>query len=349
MKPDKRERTVYIDYLRVSAIFAVIMIHVSCQIWYKADVNGFQWQTSNFFDSLSRWGVPVFVMISGSLFLGRDIPVRELYSKYILRLAIAYIMWSLFYALIFTGGSVKQVFLKTITGHYHMWFILTIIGLYMCTPLLRLLVDKGWKTRYFLVLAFIFAFVFPVIISLSNDFGNESIVNTANAIAYADSRMNMDLVMGYSGYYVLGYCLNRTELNEHQRRLVYSLGLIGFFFTAIITSVVSVKMQTYCTKYFDFITVNVLFESMAVFTAFKHAHFQNATINRIMQKMAKCCFGAYLIHVFVIEMFSNLLGLNTYSFNPVLSIIVITIITFILSFGISAVLNRIPVVRKYIV
>ncbi len=60
----KTERTAYFDYLRVFATFAVIVIHVSAQNWYITDVNEIYWQTYNFYESIVRWAVPVFVMIS---------------------------------------------------------------------------------------------------------------------------------------------------------------------------------------------------------------------------------------------------------------------------------------------
>ena len=92
-----KDRTVYFDYLRVFAAFAVIIIHTAAQNWYSVDVNSFEWQVLNFYDAIVRWGVPVFVMISGSLFLGKEIPLKKIYAKYILRMAISFIVWSVVY------------------------------------------------------------------------------------------------------------------------------------------------------------------------------------------------------------------------------------------------------------
>ncbi len=67
-----QNRTIYFDYLRVFATAAVILLHVAAFNWLSTDVNGYDWKVFNFYDSIVRWGVPVFVMISGALFLGRD-------------------------------------------------------------------------------------------------------------------------------------------------------------------------------------------------------------------------------------------------------------------------------------
>lgn len=90
------ERKQYCDYLRVFATFAVVVLHVSATNWYITDVNVMEWQAFNFYDSIVRWGVPIFVMISGSLFLGRDVSLKKIYSKYILRMVVAFVFWSLF-------------------------------------------------------------------------------------------------------------------------------------------------------------------------------------------------------------------------------------------------------------
>ena len=59
----------YLDCLRVVAIISVIIIHVSAQNWYTTDVSSFAWQFFNLTDSLVRWAVPLFVMISGVVVL----------------------------------------------------------------------------------------------------------------------------------------------------------------------------------------------------------------------------------------------------------------------------------------
>ena len=69
MKPEaQKQRIEYFDFLRVFATLAVIAIHVSGQHWYDTDVTSLSWQVFNLTDSSVRWGVPVFVMISGRCF-----------------------------------------------------------------------------------------------------------------------------------------------------------------------------------------------------------------------------------------------------------------------------------------
>ncbi len=167
------DRTVYFDYLRVTATFAVMILHISAQNWYTTDVNGVERQIFNFFDSIVRWGVPVFVMISGSLFLNKDVPLSKIYSKYILRMMVSFIVWSVVYAL-FADGTMINRLLAVVQGHYHMWFIFMIIGIYMCIPLIKPIVQNDGRCRYYLLLALFFAFFIPEIMTLLSDFGGRT-------------------------------------------------------------------------------------------------------------------------------------------------------------------------------
>lgn len=342
------ERTIYFDYLRVFAAFAVMILHVAAQNWYSTDVNGFDWQVFNFFNSIVRWGVPVFVMISGALFLNRDISLKIIYTKYIFRMIIAYVIWSAIYAL-FAGGTVPHMMVVFLTGHYHMWFVLMIVGIYMCIPFIKPIVEDDSKIRYFLLLAFFFAFIIPEFLTLLNDFGNGLVIKGANVISQHVNNMKMNIVLGYASYFILGYYINKITLNKRQRLMIYVMGAFGFVATIGLDLVVALRTQTFCDNYYGNFTVNVLLEALAVFTWFKYRKYNNKKINTFVQKLSKYSFGAYLVHALVIEQLNLRLGLNTLSFNSVFSVISIGIMVFIISFVVSALLHQIPIVKKYMV
>lgn len=62
-----QERTVYFDFLRVLAAFSVVIVHVSAYKYYEVEVKTWEWQIFNIYNSVFRWTVPIFVMISGAL------------------------------------------------------------------------------------------------------------------------------------------------------------------------------------------------------------------------------------------------------------------------------------------
>lgn len=79
-----KTRLCYLDYLRFFSILGVILIHCSQKycLYINNNIYGF------FINYLGRFGVPCFVMISGVLFLNKDISLKLLYKKYIFRLFV---------------------------------------------------------------------------------------------------------------------------------------------------------------------------------------------------------------------------------------------------------------------
>lgn len=341
-------RTVYFDYLRVIASLAVMVLHVSSQYWSSIDVNRFAWQVFNCYDGIVRWGVPIFVMISGALFLSREIPIKRIYSKYVLRMASSFFVWSTIYALV-VGGSPTEILAAIVSGHYHMWFILMIIGLYVTIPVVKPMVENDERCRYFLLLSLVFAFVLPWSMTLMDDLGSPLVVALSRAMRSGFNDMNVRVFTGFVGFFVLGYYLNRVELDKRQRAAIYVLGLIGFVFTVVMTSVVSLRAQKCDGYYYGNFTVNVLCEVLAVFTWFKYRSYNNDRANRFVLKLSRYCFGAYLVHPLIIRQLRMNLGIHALMFNPIASVPCISLLVFVISFGIAALLNRVPVVRDYMV
>ena len=140
------------DMIRIYACLAVVMIHVSA-IYVKMDGQSTAFLVGNVFDSISRCGVPLFLMLSGSLMLNehKKRTIKQMVSTSIEMSGIL-LLWSTIYAIMYnivlknTKITLIQ-FIKTILlGHYHMWYLYVMIGIYLITPILRLFVKKENKT-----------------------------------------------------------------------------------------------------------------------------------------------------------------------------------------------------------
>lgn len=343
-----RHRIIYLDYMRVAAILAVIILHVSVQNWHSADAGTSAWGVFNFFDSAVRWCVPVFVMISGTLFTGRDIPLKAIYSKYVLRLLIAFFAWSAAYALVSTASPEKKLAIF-LGGRYHMWFIMLMIGLYMCMPVINAIASNEKILRYYLLLSFIFAFCVPLLLHAAEDFGGSIPASISEVLTKDVGNLHLELVLGYIGYFLLGHVLNRAEFTKKQRSMIYAGGIAGFAVTWLLTLAASVRAQSPVDTYYDFISLNVLLESAAVFTWFRYRSFSNGKINVLMERLSGYVFGVYLVHVMVLEKLDHIFGINSLSFRPVVSILLITLVVTVVSFAVSAVLSHIPFVKDHLV
>ena len=94
-------RLLYADVLRIFAAIAVIILHTSSFDWYSTPVSSYEWKIFNVYDSATRWCVPVFLMLSGMLFLNveKPMPTSRIYLKYIPRILSALVFWGVFYGI----------------------------------------------------------------------------------------------------------------------------------------------------------------------------------------------------------------------------------------------------------
>ncbi len=352
------QRQYNLDYLRVFASVAIILLHVTAQNMSYVELAGTEWNIYNICNSASRWGVPVFVMMSGALFLPREIPTKTLYKKYISRMAISYVVWSLFYAivdpignLIFTEGyqiSFVEIIGSFISGAVHLWFLPMIIGLYMCIPLIKQLTQNDKLIKYFLILSIIFCFTKVEIELVTNNLLSGNIQIIFQNVNTVFKNFNMNLIVGLVAYFILGFYLNKTEICKEHRIIIYILGVAGLVLTIILNLLASKNAGKSLEVFYGATTVNVLLMSVAVFVWFKYNAKGTKFLNKIIPKLSKYSFGAFLVHIFILKCLYAV-GIQSTTFHPVLSVPAITIFTTVVSYLISLVLNKIPIIKKYIV
>ncbi len=352
------QRQYHLDYLRVFASIFIILLHVTSQNMPYCKLAGTEWNIYNICNSASRWGVPVFVMMSGALFLPREISTKTLYKKYISRMAIAYVVWSAFYAIVDAIGStlfleeyrttIVEIIGSFISGAVHLWFLPMIIGLYMCIPLIKQLTQNDKLIKYFLLLSIVFCFIKTEIGLVTNTFlsGNMQII--FQNITSVFNTLNMNLVAGFVAYFVLGFYLNKTEINKNHRTIIYILGVAGLILTILLNLLASKKAGKSLETFYGGSTVNVLLMSVAVFVWFKYNVKGSERLNKIIIHLSKYSFGAFLVHIFILQCLKAV-GIQSTTFHPVLSVPAITIFTTVVSYLISLILNKIPVIKKYIV
>ena len=341
----KEKRIEYLDLLRIIAIIGVIVIHVTTREITENNIENLKINLLFLFDGFVRWCVPIFIMISGTLLLSKDYSLKELYFKKILRIITAFIFWSIIYVVFLDDKFINELVIrKLLVGNYHMWFLLMIIGLYILTPLFKKIVESETLTKYFLTIWIVISLLLPTIydvILLMTE--NSYIVTAINAFKYNLNKL--EIALSYSGYFVLGYYLYKKNFSKKSRIGIYILGIIGAVLTTILTMIVSKKVGKYSDIYSQYLTLNVFLESVAVYVFAKY-HFKT---NKVFKNVAKCCFGIYLVHVLVLEKGESILGINALSFNPILSVPLITISVFLIALLISEILNKIPILKKYIV
>lgn len=133
------------DVLRLVAIAGVVAIHVASPLLNHLDpAHPGRWWVGNLVFSLTRWTVPIFVMISGALTIGpRSASLVDFWRGRIPRLAIPLTAWTFIYwifRIVHEGlrpdlGWLARSVLTT-TTYGHLYFLAILLGLAAATPVI---------------------------------------------------------------------------------------------------------------------------------------------------------------------------------------------------------------------
>ena len=180
-----RPRKQFLDVLRVLATCAVVLMHVltgATDVTDASKMPEYRGLLLAVMD-LVTWCVPVFLLISGYLFLDpeRELTYPVMIKKYCRRIALAILLFGVPYACSelmvaersFRMGMLPEALRLTLTGHTwsHMWYLYLIFFLYLMTPLLKkaLQVLPQWCIRGVLLLLFVGSSMMPFMNKVLNN------------------------------------------------------------------------------------------------------------------------------------------------------------------------------------
>lgn len=327
------ERRGNYDLLRILAQFFVIVLHVSSSV--VANPSDSEFFSYNFYSMLSRFSVPVFVMLSGC-FNMENMGIKKAFKKS-LKLYIIILFWSLIYLLrsLYLNGGMElgQIINEMFLGHYHMWFLFMTIGLYLVTPILAPAFKDLKNVEYFLILGLIFA-VIPATLKIVM---RERFIRTF-ALSFIDG-FYFRMTGGFILYYVLGYYLGHKDIKH--KSLWIALGVIAMAWSIYMQYEVNVGQKTLIYGYYDVMGIFAYLFSAAVFLIFKDLNVESPFVT----KLSSLTLGIFLIHDLFIVHVGNFVG----DINGFIKVPLVSAIVFIISATVVAVLKKIPVVKNHLV
>lgn len=349
-KSKEEKRQVYIDLLRILCCFGVIVIHVSSIYFDNYEIKSINWIISVIFNIFVRFAVPVFFMISGALFLQRkEINIKKIYTKNILKVLIILAIWLPIYGIIsyvyvynhsFPNFSAfKGIIVGLLDYQYQFWFLIPLIRIYICLPLLKKISEDRKVLKYFLVLFFVFQIIFPTFKPLIG-------ANKYRALTL----FGPELVSGYYGYFLLGYYLNSVEISRKKENGIYVLGIVSIIVAVLGTILISNKTGEKIEAFLNPSAITAAIVAVAIFILFKQKiskiKFKDKT-HSLITIISNCTMGIYIFHLAIIWIFKK--NINLFFATPLIAIPLICLLTFILSSIITLIVKKIPFLGKYIV
>ena len=337
----KSTRENWVDFLRVTATFLVVLAHIGA--WGS----GPGWADA-FFYTLSRNGVPLFFMLSGFLLLPKEEDTWIFLKKRAWKILIPFFFWSVVYdvysnqALAESGLTLEsafRMFVRMLRGPRapHLWYLYALIGLYLFTPILRLFIAKARKSEvwYYITLWLLAVPVFLVV----------------QGFTPIRSGFELYYFSGYVGYFLLGLALGQMELNPKVVGWAVTLFITGFAVTII---VVSLNLfpdldEAVLRTYFS---LNVVAMSASAFLLLKQLGRRvSPTAEGMLVTLSRSSFGIYLVHMLVLGWVlqaAPLIGLSQSSGPSLLAMPLAALIVFMISFLITHLLRLIPVVKTIV-
>jgi surface polysaccharide O-acyltransferase-like enzyme len=338
------------DLIRVVATFLVVTVHVSGQItnaWGKVPES--DWIIANVYGGIARICVPLFFMISGYLLLPRSESLGIFYRKRMPKVVIPFIAWSLIYLGWYCGnhpGTCTAPLIQNLLfvqgTYYHLWFMYSLIGIYLILPVLRLLVRPEADRQilwYLIGLWLVF----------------QSLLTFANHAWGWRLGISAPLATGFVGFFILGYLLGPWRLSRSTAILTAATWILATLATILGTYFLTRATGKFENYYYGFTTPNVILASVTGFLLLKWIaetwDLGSQKTGHFIRLLAAASFGIYLVHVLVIEVLGGWLpGIQLDSFigNPLWSIPLVTLLVFALSFLIVRGLQKVPALNRIV-
>lgn len=336
----------YLNVIRVVAILAVVIGHVimPINVNYRFALTDHEFHFGVFFKSIFEWCVPLFVMISGVIFLDtkKEITIEKLLKKYFLRIILALFVFGIPYAFIeilydahyqFKISQIGTAILNVVQGKLwsHMWYMYMIAGLYLILPLLKLFVSFCEKKmlEYLLIVLFIFVSIIPfteILFSVKINF-------------------YLPLNSIYVFYFLLGYYIHNYNVSINFKILF--LILILFLITVSLLPLNKNLIDMTDGGGITLINYNSPIVVICTYAIFCIFHQTNAS-GRIFDVLSPMCFGIYLIHPLFTNFLYKVIKITPEKYPLAVVIVVVLIITLILSVCFTYIARKITILRKYI-
>ena len=299
-------RYAYIDFLRVFSILLVILLHCIGGYWFDPNhIDRPLWKITAYANELCRVGVPLFFMMSGFLLLNRNIEkVGTFYKRRFLKIAGPFLLYDIFYYLALPMSAEPRSFfgwLKELLNSgsaYHLWFIYSILLLYLFVPFIRKIIENAKSGELFLF--FILCIFQSTIKPLFNT------ILAGKAYLY----LSDDGFVGYLGYMILGYILGKSVVSGKLRGALYAAGILSFIVCPlfVMQNLRDGKAVWLNGGY----TVNHYLEAAALFCLCKN---RISRSNSLLSRLSGLSMDTYFIHVFVLETVKKFGGGGVHSFG----------------------------------
>lgn len=349
-------RKQFLDVLRVLATCAVVLMHVltgATDVTDASIVPEYRSLLLSVMD-LVTWCVPIFLLISGYLFLNpeRTLTYPVMIKKYCRRIALAILLFGVPYAAselvvaerTFRIRMIPEALKMTLMGHTwsHMWYLYLILFLYLITPLLKkvLRVLPVWGVVAMMAVIFLGSSVAPFL---------NKVLDVNSIPVLPDGGV-------YFLYYLCGYFFAVREVCVDKGRNVWLTAAVAVLALGMILSrtLAGFSIQMAYNYPFTVLLAVLLFAAGWNGSIKKH--------RLPWQEAGALSFAVYLVHPVYVNLLYKFVKITPFTVLEqcgvqsvaagqavlILLLVAFCLVVLALATATAWVLRKIPVLRKYV-
>lgn len=352
----EKVRIKYYDTLRFLAILGIVILHIS-QVFHNVDLIGDKVYALS---EITRFAVPVFLMMTGALLLNRDIELGDFFKRRFVRIILPFVLFLIIHRIVFyimgvyfDPASLSKVFKLPFSYNWYFWMI---VGVYFLIPVLNKVIQNSTvrELEYFVLVILAGSLFYQVMFYL----------NLTHSV-------DLSFFIGPVSFVVLGYYLSVKEFDISTNKIITiaflifiitSLLKMGGIFgipvdlthnyqatkTAIIKSSLDVAFVQLLQAGSLFVMIKYVHESSTGIYSRVRGFLEHNVINRFITSVSKASYGMYLMNnTFKLVLTTLLAGLVLSKMHGILLWILTVILVFIISWLIVYLISKIPYLDRF--
>ena len=385
MEAHQMERIVWMDWLRVIAIFFVFVVHSCEPFFFGGEGTLVRCQTDAMWVALVnafvRACVPLFVVASSYLLFPVQGETGAFLKRRMVRVLIPFALWTLVYAAL-NGNFLENVGVLWQNFNYasgHLWFVYMIVGVYLFMPLL-----SPWAQRVgqrellcYIALCFLSACL-PMVRCLLSEavvvFGPGGLPNIAKYPLWGEASWNtygtFYYFSGYVGYILLGCYIRRFVQSLSWRQVLgvalpsWGAGFLmcaGGFWWSIQTAAKAgfpvsgdVGLGAGWEGFLLYDSIGVVLMTLGWLLCFRKITHAGLFYQKVLLPVSRVSYGMYLCHMILLVPIIGWIRPKMEAHLPMvwstpMTIFMTAVVTFVASALVCIALAKLPKVGKWIV
>lgn len=341
-----KNRYTYIDFLKIFACMMVIINHTNSDIFLNRAPSA-TWFVSLAYFFMSKPAVPLFLMCSGAVLLGKN----ESYKKVFLRVGKITLVTLLFSVISIRlipdrhlafhpdsiGSFFKNIMEINITNAY--WYLYLYIGILLMLPICRRLVSALNKNDFIYMI--ILTCLIPGLLPLLDHYtGIKISYNIISTITWSL------LTVFMAGYFIHKFVKPKKYL---------AITSIGIFVLLLLIQILGtyVEYTKNAEEYLVFdnrILITIILCACCLFYLAKYvfSRYNSAKASKYINFISAHTFGIYLLSDILISCFQPVRIFMNSLFHPLISVILNQLLVFLSGFAITFLLKKIKYVNQLI-